>query len=175
MQPFEYQRVSDPQAAVDAIAQASHAKFLAGGTNLVDLMKQHVELPAQLIDIDRIGLDKIEELPDGSLRLGAMARNSDTADHPLVRQRYPMLAQAIYSGASPQLRNRASLSQYPRSTSCHSSTPLTAPIACHPRGQYSPGARSQAGPAPDPSPAPPHHSRLGWEDRSKPKLAPAKN
>jgi len=107
MQPFDYQRASDPEAAVNAIAREPHAKFLAGGTNLVDLMKQHVEIPAQLIDIDRIGLTKIEELPDGGLRLGALARNSDTADHPLVRQRYPMLAQAIYSGASPQLRNRA--------------------------------------------------------------------
>jgi len=107
MQPFDYQRADDPQAAVDAIAKAPHARFLAGGTNLVDLMKQSVEKPSQLIDIDRIGLTKIEELPDGGLRLGALARNSDTADHPLVRQRYPMLAQAIYSGASPQLRNRA--------------------------------------------------------------------
>ena len=107
MQPFDYQRVNDPQAAIDAIAQAPHARFLAGGTNLVDLMKQHVEMPAQLIDIDRIGLAKIEELPNGGLRLGALARNSDTADHPMVRERYPMLAQAIYSGASPQLRNRA--------------------------------------------------------------------
>ena len=107
MQPFDYQRASDPEVAVNAIAREPHAKFLAGGTNLVDLMKQHVEIPAQLIDIDRIGLTKIEELPDGGLRLGALARNSDTADHPLVRQRYPVLAQAIYSGASPQLRNRA--------------------------------------------------------------------
>lgn len=107
MQPFDYQRANDPQAAVDAIAKSPHARFLAGGTNLVDLMKQHVEIPPQLIDIDRIDLAKIEDLPDGGLRLGALARNSDTADHPLVRQRYPMLAQAIYSGASPQLRNRA--------------------------------------------------------------------
>lgn len=107
MQPFEYQRVNDPEAAIGAIAEAPHAKFLAGGTNLVDLMKQHVETPARLIDIDRLELAKIEELPDGGLRLGALARNADTADHPLVRQRYPMLAQAILAGASPQLRNRA--------------------------------------------------------------------
>ncbi len=107
MQAFEYHRVSDAQAAVTSIAAAPSAKFLAGGTNLVDLMKQHVETPAQLIDISRLDLAKIEELPDGGLRLGALARNADTADHPLVRTRYPMLAQAILAGASPQLRNMA--------------------------------------------------------------------
>ncbi len=107
MQPFEYQRPDDTQGAVSAIADQPHAKFLAGGTNLVDLMKQQVELPTHLIDINRLDLAKIEELPDGGLRLGALARNSDTADHPLVRQRYPMLAQAILAGASQQLRNAA--------------------------------------------------------------------
>ena len=105
VQPFEYQRASDPQGAVSAAGPGS--KFLAGGTNLVDLMKQQVETPAHLIDINRLELGKIEELPDGGLRLGALARNADTADHPLVRQRYPMLAQAILAGASPQLRNLA--------------------------------------------------------------------
>jgi xanthine dehydrogenase YagS FAD-binding subunit len=107
MRPFEFQRASDPQAAVSAIGSASSAKFLAGGTNLIDLMKQHVETPAQLIDINRLELAKIEEMPDGGLRLGALARNADTADHPLVRERYPLLAQAILAGASPQLRNLA--------------------------------------------------------------------
>lgn len=107
MQPFEYQRVTDPEAAVNAINSSSGAKFLAGGTNLVDLMKQHVELPTHLVDINRLDLAKIEQLPDGGLRLGALARNSDTADHPLVRERYPMLVQAILAGASPQLRNAA--------------------------------------------------------------------
>lgn len=105
MQPFEYQRASDPQGAVTAIGP--HSKFLAGGTNLVDLMKQQVETPEHLIDINRLELTKIEELPDGGLRLGALARNADTAAHPLVRERYPMLAQAILAGASPQLRNLA--------------------------------------------------------------------
>lgn len=105
MQPFEYQRAGDPQAAVNAIG--ANSKFLAGGTNLVDLMKQQVEMPAHLVDINRLDLAKIEELPDGGLRLGALARNADTADHPLVRERYPMLAQAILAGASPQLRNMA--------------------------------------------------------------------
>src|SRR3984885_9080596 len=107
MQPFEYRRVTDAQVAISAVASAPTARFLAGGTNLIDLMKQHVESPTQLVDINRVDLAKIEELPDGGLRLGALARNSDTADHPLVRQHYPMLAQAILAGASPQLRNRA--------------------------------------------------------------------
>lgn len=107
MQPFNYQRVTDAQGAVRAIGTAPGAKFLAGGTSLVDLMKQHVEQPTHLVDISRVDLARIEELPDGGLRLGALARNSDTADHPLVRQRYPLLAQAILAGASPQLRNMA--------------------------------------------------------------------
>jgi xanthine dehydrogenase YagS FAD-binding subunit len=107
VQPFEYQRASDPQAAVNAIASVPNAKFLAGGTNLVDLMKNQVEMPAHLVDITRLDLARIEELPDGGLRLGALARNTDTANHPLVRERYPMLAQAILAGASPQLRNMA--------------------------------------------------------------------
>lgn len=107
MQPFEYQRADAPQSAVQSAAQAHNAKFLAGGTNLIDLMKQGVENPTQLIDINRLELAAIEPLPDGGLRLGALARNSATAAHPLVRTHYPLLAQAILSGASPQLRNLA--------------------------------------------------------------------
>jgi xanthine dehydrogenase YagS FAD-binding subunit len=108
MNPFEYQRAEQLQTAVDAISRSDSAKFLAGGTNLVDLMKNGVETPAQLIDINRLPLANIEPLPDGGLRLGALARNSDTANHPLVREHYPLLSQAILSGASPQLRNLAS-------------------------------------------------------------------
>ena len=107
MQPFKYQREENSAAAVAAIAQLDHGKFLAGGTNLIDLMKNSVERPAALVDINRLPLAKIETLPDGKLRLGALARNSDTANHPLVRERYPLLAYAILSGASPQLRNLA--------------------------------------------------------------------
>ncbi len=106
MQPFEYQRPQNAQEAVNGV-DAAHAKFLAGGTNLIDLMKQQVELPTRLIDIKRLELAKIEEMPGGGLRLGALATNADTAGHTLVRQRYPMLAQAILAGASPQLRNMA--------------------------------------------------------------------
>jgi xanthine dehydrogenase YagS FAD-binding subunit len=107
MNPFAYQRVDQPEAAVEAISRSTHGKFLAGGTNLVDLMKSYVEQPAQLVDINRLPLAEIERLPDGGVRLGALARNTDTADHPLVRQNYPLLSQAILAGASPQLRNLA--------------------------------------------------------------------
>ena len=108
MRPFEYQRAEDPQAVVSALGRAPKAKILAGGTNLVDLMKQNVERPTQLIDVNRLELTAIEELPDGGLRLGALARNAETANHPLVRRNYPLLSQAILAGASPQLRNAAS-------------------------------------------------------------------
>lgn len=107
MNQFEYQRAEREQVAIDAITRASGAKFLAGGTNLIDLMKNGVEQPLRLVDINRLPLDKIEALPGGGLRLGALARNSDTANHALVRKNYPLLAQAILSGASAQLRNLA--------------------------------------------------------------------
>ena len=107
MNPFEYRRAENLQSAIDAAAAVAHAKFLAGGTNLVDLMKNGVEQPQRLVDINRLELAAIEPLPNGSLRLGALARNSDTANHPLVRQHYPLLSRAILSGASPQLRNLA--------------------------------------------------------------------
>ena len=108
MQPFEYTRAEDPQAVVSALGRAPRAKILAGGTNLVDLMKQNVERPTTLIDVNRLQLAEITETPDGGLRLGALARNADTANHPSVRRNYPLLSQAILAGASPQLRNAAS-------------------------------------------------------------------
>ena len=105
MNPFHYQRATDVAGAIQSMTPGY--KFLAGGTNLVDLMKNGVEKPAALIDLNRVALANIEPLPEGGLRLGAMARNSDTANHPAVRQQYPLLSQAILSGASPQLRNLA--------------------------------------------------------------------
>lgn len=105
MIPFQYQRARDAAGAIRLISTGS--KFLAGGTNLIDLMKNGVEKPEMLIDLNRVALAAIEPQPDGGLRLGALARNSETANHPLVRQRYPLLSQAILSGASPQLRNLA--------------------------------------------------------------------
>jgi xanthine dehydrogenase YagS FAD-binding subunit len=94
-------------AAVGEISSSTRTKVLAGGTNLIDLMKNGVEHPDRVADINRLPLAQIEQLPGGGLRLGAMARNSDTANHPLVREHYPLLSEAILSGASPQLRNMA--------------------------------------------------------------------
>ena len=107
MNPFEYQRVDQSQKAVSAIASSKQSKFLAGGTNLIDLMKLEVEQPVRLIDINHLPLNRVEPLPNNGLRLGALARNSDTADNALVRRNYPLLSQAILAGASPQLRNMA--------------------------------------------------------------------
>lgn len=107
MNPFAYQRVDQAQAAIEAVARSNRAKFLAGGTNLIDLMKNGVEQPAELVDINHLPLTRIEQLSGGGVRLGALVRNSDTANHLLIRQNYPLLSQAILAGASPQLRNMA--------------------------------------------------------------------
>jgi xanthine dehydrogenase YagS FAD-binding subunit len=110
MNPFTYSRANDAGAAVAAIAAKPETKFLGGGTNLIDLMKMGVETPARIIDINRLPLAQIEELPDGKgVRLGALARNSDVAEHELIKQRYPVLSQALLAGASPQLRNMATV------------------------------------------------------------------
>lgn len=109
MNEFEYQRAVEPNAAIDLMSGTTNIKFLAGGTNLLDLIKLGFEQPAALIDIYKMPLAEIEELSDGTLRLGAAARNSDTAYHPLVQERYPVLSEAILSGASAQLRNMATL------------------------------------------------------------------
>ena len=105
---FQYARASDVADAVRQIAADPAAKFIAGGTNLIDLMKDDVEHPARLIDISRLPLKSVEETPDGGLRIGALVPNSDLAYHPLIEQRYPLLASAILAGASQQLRNMAS-------------------------------------------------------------------
>jgi xanthine dehydrogenase YagS FAD-binding subunit len=108
MRAIDFDQAADPAAAIRLIQQPD-SKFIGGGTNLLDLMKGDVEQPLRLVDINHIGLDRITELPDGGLRIGALARNSDTANHPLVRTRYPLLTQALLSGASPQLRNMATI------------------------------------------------------------------
>lgn len=107
MNPFTYSRAADSAQAVQELSSQPHAKFLGGGTNLVDLMKMGVETPEKLVDINRLPLADVSELPDGGLRLGALTRNSDVAEHPLVLRSYPVLSEALLSGASPQLRNRA--------------------------------------------------------------------
>jgi xanthine dehydrogenase YagS FAD-binding subunit len=110
MNPFAYSRVTDGNQAIAGIAAQPQGKFLGGGTNLLDLMKMGVETPAQLIDINRLPLAKVEELPRGKgVRIGALARNSDVAEHALIKARYPVLSEAFLSGASPQLRNMATV------------------------------------------------------------------
>jgi xanthine dehydrogenase YagS FAD-binding subunit len=108
VRPFTYTRPADTRTAVAVAGHEPDAKFLGGGTNLLDLMKMGVEQPAHLIDVSRLPLTAIEE-HDGGVRIGAMARNSDAANHPVVRQRYPLLSQALVAGASPQLRNMATM------------------------------------------------------------------
>src|ERR671937_1954467 len=108
MNRFEYTRANDVADAVRQIAADPAAKFIAGGTNLIDLMKENVARPSRLIDITRLPLNKVEETEDGGLRIGALVPNSDLAYHPQVEARYPLLASAILAGASPQLRNMAS-------------------------------------------------------------------
>ncbi len=105
---FQYARATDVADAVRQRAADPAAKFIAGGTNLIDLMKEDVERPSRLIDISRLPLKSVEATAGGGLRIGALVPNSDLAYHPLVEQRYPLLASAILAGASQQLRNMAS-------------------------------------------------------------------
>ena len=109
MKSFAYLRATDVDAALQAITSEPQAKFLGGGTNLVDLMREGIEHPGTVIDITRLPLDGIEELADGGVRIGALVRNSTLADNLLIRTRYPMLSQAILHGASGQLRNMATV------------------------------------------------------------------
>ena len=107
MKPFTYERASSPAKAASAAARQPEARFIAGGTNLLDLMKLQIETPAHLIDVNGLGLDKIEATQEGGLRLGALVRNTDLAADARVRRDYAVLSRALLSGASGQLRNRA--------------------------------------------------------------------
>ncbi|MFD3688569.1 FAD binding domain-containing protein [Nocardiopsis sp. NPDC058631] len=107
MRPFDYTRPDGPSAAVALVAADRGAAYLAGGTNLVDHMKLGVASPTRLVDVRGVLGDRVEELPDGRLRIGAAVPNSDLAAHPAVRRRYPVLSAALLSGASGQLRNAA--------------------------------------------------------------------
>jgi xanthine dehydrogenase YagS FAD-binding subunit len=109
MNNFQYARATDVADAIRLLAAGPGAKLIAGGTNLIDLMKENVERPSRLIDISRLPLREVQETTDGSLRIGALVPNSDLAYHPHVEQRYPLLASAILAGASAQLRNMASV------------------------------------------------------------------
>lgn len=108
MNTFTYKRAADKAEAVREIAGNGRAKFLAGGTNLIDLMKMSVQQPDELIDIKRLALKQIEQTPTG-LRIGALASNSEVANHRLVREGFPVLSEALLAGASPQLRNMATV------------------------------------------------------------------
>jgi xanthine dehydrogenase YagS FAD-binding subunit len=109
MKPFAYERAADAPAAVARVADAPRARYLAGGTNLVDLMKLEVETPALLVDVRGLGHDRIEPTAEGGLRIGAGVTNSELAADRTVRARYPALAQALLAGASGQLRNVATV------------------------------------------------------------------
>ena len=107
MNNFEYVRAERISAAAQFVAGHAGAKFIGGGTNLVDLMKYNVERPSALVDLNRLPMRDIAELPNGGLRIGALVTNSNVAYHPLVSKRYPLLSRAILAGASAQLRNKA--------------------------------------------------------------------
>ena len=107
MRPFSYEKVTTASAAAAAAARNPEAKFIAGGTNLLDLMKLEIEKPSHLIDVNGVGLDKIEISPDGGMRIGALVRNTDLAADSRVRREYPLLSRALLAGASGQLRNKA--------------------------------------------------------------------
>lgn len=106
MNPFKYSIAQHPSGAVAMLSKNDHAEFLGGGTNILDLMKEHVSSPNEIVDIGQLNLKAIKESPAG-ISLGALAKNTETAQHPVVRKQYPMLSRAILAGASAQIRNMA--------------------------------------------------------------------
>jgi xanthine dehydrogenase YagS FAD-binding subunit len=109
MRPFDYERANDVGHAVALVAERPEARFLAGGTNVVDLVRRGVETPDRLIDVTGLPLTELDETRDGGLRVGAVVTNADLAHHPLARSRYPVLSQAVLAGASGQLRTMATV------------------------------------------------------------------
>ncbi|MET0230748.1 MAG: xanthine dehydrogenase family protein subunit M [Rhodanobacteraceae bacterium] len=107
MKAFGYERATSAQAAAAAVVARPDAKFIAGGTNLIDLMKLEIETPAYLVDVNGLRLDAIESTPDGGVRIGALVRNTDLAANAGIRKDYPLLSRALLAGASGQLRNKA--------------------------------------------------------------------
>jgi xanthine dehydrogenase YagS FAD-binding subunit len=107
MRSFTYEKAKSPAAAASAVVNTGNAKFIAGGTNLLDLMKLEIETPAHLVDVNGLGFDKIESTPEGGLRIGALVRNTALAADPRVRRDYGLLSRALLAGASGQLRNKA--------------------------------------------------------------------
>ena len=116
MKPFTYERATTPAEAAAAVAKQPGAKFIAGGTNLLDLMKLQIETPSHLVDVNALGLDKIEPTPDGGLRIGALVRNTDLAADERVRHDYAVLSRALLAGASGQLRNKATTAEIGRAS-----------------------------------------------------------
>ena len=110
MKPFTYERAQSPAQAAAAVARSPGAKFIAGGTNLLDLMKLQIEAPTHLVDVNGLALDKVEPTADGGLRIGALVRNTDLAADERVRRDYGVLSRALLAGASGQLRNKATTS-----------------------------------------------------------------
>ncbi len=108
MEPFKLVRAQNNASAI-AASNSKETKFIAGGTNIIDLMKLYVEKPKQLVDVTSLNLKQIETQPDGSVKIGALVKNSDLAYHPVIKQKYPFLSEALLSGASAQLRNMASV------------------------------------------------------------------
>ena len=108
MEPFKMFKAADAAGAITGVISAQ-SKFIAGGTNLIDLMKLNIETPARLVDINHLAIGKIESLANGSVRIGALVKNSDLAYHPVIKKSYPVLSQALLSGASAQLRNMATV------------------------------------------------------------------
>ena len=109
MQPFSYRQAGEADTAIAAVVPNANALYLAGGTSLIDLMKLNVQTASQLVDINALSLAKVEARTDGSVRIGALARNSDVAYDATIRERYPVLSEALLSGASAQLRNMATV------------------------------------------------------------------
>jgi xanthine dehydrogenase YagS FAD-binding subunit len=107
MKAFTYERAASPAEAAAIVARTPNARFIAGGTNLLDLMKLQIETPTHLVDINKLGLDRIESTGDGGLKIGALVRNTDLAADPRVRRDYAVLSRALLAGASGQLRNKA--------------------------------------------------------------------
>lgn len=107
MRPFAFKRAAAPDDAAKLVAANKDARFIAGGTNLIDLMKEGIDRPTELVDISRLALSVVRSLTGGGVSIGALAKNTDTANHPLIRKDFPLLTQAILSGASPQIRNMA--------------------------------------------------------------------
>src|SRR5271155_1749447 len=132
MKSFSYERATATENAIHAGATRG-AKFLAGGTNLVDLMKYGVESPTTVVDINHLDLAGVTQIANAEVSIGALVRNSDLADHPLIKSQYPLLSQALLSGASPQLRNMATTGgNLLQRTRCYYFTDISFP-ACNKR------------------------------------------